>query len=71
MTMPWTADVSNDPADEHNLRIELYEDDQHRATLHRGKSGQLMLTVFPDQGPVVVPAGWLRDIIDGAERDLP
>lgn len=71
MEMSWSADIGNDPERDYDLCIELYEDDHHRATLYRGESRRLVLKVFPGQEAFEVPGAWLRDIIDGAEKDLP
>jgi len=68
--MEWTADISNDPSKEYQLCIELYEGEQHRGTISRDKSGQLVLKIFPGDGSFEVPCDWLRTIVESAEKDL-
>jgi hypothetical protein len=73
MTEKWHAEVTNDPTRDFELCIEIYENTRHRATVRRDASGLLTLVWFSkvDDAIVEVPAKWLQEILDRADRDLP
>lgn len=74
MSGRWHADITNDPSRDFELCVDIYESEtHHRATIRRDASGELLLVWYPskEQSPVQVPAGWLRDVLDRASRELP
>lgn len=70
--MDWTADIANDPTRDHQLCIELREGDRHRGTVFRNQAGEIRVKLYPcADGAIDVPGGWLKEILEGAENDLP
>ena len=62
----WTAEITNDPARDYSLIIELLEEDEARARIER--SGQeLTLRVYGDD--VRIPIDWLKEVIEQAQKD--
>ena len=69
----WRAEIVNDPTRDFELCVELYESEYHRATIRRHLSGALVLVWFLslDADIVEVPAKWLQELLNRAERELP
>jgi hypothetical protein len=67
--MTWSAEITNDPTREHDLYVELLEDDEYRGRIFRKKDGELVLVVYEREG-VEIPLMWLRGLIERAEKDL-
>ena len=70
MTGEWTADVANDPSNDYSLCIEIALDGEHRASIVRNDSGQLVLRWYADEADMDVPVKWLLDILQRANREL-
>lgn len=68
--MNWTANIVNDPNQNYDLVVEICEGHQHRATIRRPPSGTLTLCVYTEDGDFDVPARWLIDVLQRADRDL-
>ena len=67
--MTWTAEIFNDPDRDHDLYIELLENDEYRAKLFLDKDGELVLTFYGGDR-VSIPFEWLRQIASKAKEDL-
>jgi len=70
MTNEWTADVTNDPRYDYDLCVEVSQRGEHRMTIRRATTGQLVIEMYPSPGLVEVPAEWLMGILRRAEQDL-
>lgn len=69
--MDWTADVVNDPSRDYDLCVDLWEGDQHRATIFRSPEGEVRLKVYPSSDKAMeVPAHWLVEVLQRAEKDI-
>ncbi len=66
----WKADITNDPRQNYDLIVEIYDNDLHRGTISRSSSGDLKLTIHKTDEAIEIPARWLREILERAERDL-
>ena len=67
----WDADVTNDPARDFELCIELTYGDKVRGTVRRDEAGVLVLTWCASTEDVTVSAEWLARILVSAQTDLP
>lgn len=67
----WKAEITNNPMRDYELCIEIWEADEHRATLERAGSGELVLTNYPSESAIRIPAVWLAKAIQQAEAKLP
>ena len=65
----WTADITTDPDHDHQLHVELLENDAYRARLYE-EGGELKLLVYEGSTRSVIPVNWLLGIIDGFRKDL-
>jgi len=65
----WTADITTDPDRNHQLLVELQENDEYRARLYE-EGGELKLLVYEGSARSVIPVNWLLGIIDGFRKDL-
>ena len=71
--MAWTKLVASDYRRDFALTVELYEDDEHRATIMGTPSGELVLQIYPsEKGRFDIPARWLlsfmQEELDAIER---
>lgn len=66
----WTADVTNDPARDFALCIDLSLDGEHRGTILRSAEGDLILRWYADEKAADVPVSWLVEILQRAEHDI-
>ena len=57
----WRADVVTEPARDHELCLDLFEDDIHRARLQRNEQGEFTLVCYGDE--FELPALWLVNTI--------
>lgn len=67
----WKAEITNNPMRDYELCIEIWEADEHRATLVRDGSGELVLTIYPSESTIPIPAVWLAKVMRQAEEELP
>jgi hypothetical protein len=71
MTNEWSADVTNDPRYDYDLCVEVSHRGEHRMTIRRAPTGELVIEMYPAPSKVEVPADWLMSILTRAERELP
>lgn len=71
MEHSWKAEIANNPQRDYDLCVELWEADEHRATLQRDGSGTLVLTIRPSESAAQIPAVWLVKVLQQAEEELP
>lgn len=71
MNQTWTADITNDPDQDFDLCIEIYQGDAHRGTILRDASGALVMTIYPSPQAFQMPAQWLAEVLQSAARELP
>jgi hypothetical protein len=67
----WTADITNDPARDFALCVEIYQGRRHRATIERCSLGKVVIRIFASEEVTEIPAMWFAEILDRAERELP
>ena len=67
----WKAEITNNPTRDYELCIEIWEADEHRATLERNGSGKLILTIYPSEKAIRIPTVWLAKVMQQAEEELP
>lgn len=68
--MSWTADIATEPSRSHQLCVDLFEGDVHRARIHRTEQGEVELVCYA--GGFSIPAEWLMGLIQRfiSETDL-
>lgn len=66
----WTADVANDPDRDYELCVELSLNAEHRASVLRLPSGELVIRWYADAKDAELPASWLIQVLQRAEREL-
>lgn len=66
----WNAEIVNDPEHGYRLYLELLEDEAYRGRIELDESGQPILTVYPSETFVCIPANWLIKMFKGAQKDL-
>jgi hypothetical protein len=67
----WLAEITNNPDQDFDLYIELFEGDNSRGRIILDDSrGRLMLDIYPSQQWVRIPLVWLSGIIEQAIKDL-
>ncbi|MBI5723878.1 MAG: hypothetical protein HZA50_07975 [Planctomycetes bacterium] len=67
--MEWTAEIMTDPARDHELHVELRQDELYRARIYQDEQGKIQLQLY-DGKPGILPVEWLTGIIDGFKNDL-
>lgn len=70
MSHNWTADLTNDPAREFSLCIDISLNGEHRATILRTPEGELLLRWYTDKRDVDVPVSWLLEVLRAAQHDI-
>ena len=65
----WTANVVTEPAQDHALCLDLFEDDIHRARLQRNQQGEFTLVGYGDA--FELPAIWLANTIQRFVAEAP
>ena len=65
--MKWTAEIVSEPTRNHELCVDLFEDDIHRARLQRNERRELELVCY--RGQFAIPAEWLADVVERFAQD--
>ncbi len=66
----WSAEITNDPAHDYRLYIELLEDDIYQGRVELDESGQPVLTIYRTQTHVRIPGNWLVEVLSGVKEAL-
>ena len=66
----WVAEITNKPAKDYELYVELLEDDEYRARIEMSDSESLVLTVYNTATDVSLPVDWLLHIIDMTKKEI-
>jgi hypothetical protein len=66
----WAAEITNNPAKDYELYIELLEDDEYRARIEISSQEQLVLRVYNTEHDVSLPVDWLVQVIVMAKKEL-
>lgn len=67
--MQWTSEITNDPDRDYSLVIELLAGEQYIGRLYFEQK-KLQLKLYPCNEPLIIPAVWLKEIIDKAQLEL-
>lgn len=59
--MDWRAEIVSEPGRGHELCVDVFEGDVHRARIQRSPCGVVEFVSYADQ--FSVPAGWLIGVI--------
>jgi hypothetical protein len=67
--MNWTSEITNDPANDYALYVELLENGKYRGRIVKEQDGELMLVMYGRED-VKVPLRWLCLLHEQLEKEL-
>lgn len=67
--MKWSAEITNNPDDDHNLVIEILNTDTYIGRLKK-INNEIIFQVYETDRNLNIPINWLKKIIDKAEKEL-